>query len=148
MSIKRRTFLRTAGIPTVGLLAAPKVFSGIFTNLETDTAEIEKVHIVFKTHLDVGFTNLADKVFDTYIHDFIPRAISLSEEMRKTRETEQYGWTTGSFLIYHFLEKSDPAMRKCMETAIQNGDMTWHELPFTPCQHFARRSAAFQVADS
>jgi hypothetical protein len=131
MSIKRRTFLRTAGVSTVGLLAAPKVFSGIFTNLETDAAEIEKVHIIFKTHLDVGFTNLADKVFDTYIHDFIPRAISLSEEMRKTRETEQYVWTTGSFLIYHFLEKSDPAMRKRMETAIQNGDIAWHGLPFT-----------------
>lgn len=123
--------MKTATASSIGMFAVPQVISGIFINNGSDATDIEKVHVIFKTHLDVGFTNLADKVFDTYVHDFIPKAISLSEEMRKTTETEQYVWTTGSFLIYHFLEKADPVMRKRMEKAIQNGDIAWHGLPFT-----------------
>ena len=131
MKIKRRSFLKTATSSTIGMLAAPQIISGIFINNGSDAIEIEKVLVIFKTHLDVGFTNLTDKVFETYLHDFIPRAISLSEEMRKTRENEQYVWTTGSWLIHYFLEKSDPVMRIRMEKAIENGDIAWHGLPFT-----------------
>jgi hypothetical protein len=131
MKTIRRTFLKTAATATIGTMVAPQVFAGNLANSVAGPDEIDKVHVIFKTHLDVGFTNLAGKVFDTYIHDFIPRAIALSEEMRKTRETGQYIWTTGSYLIHHFLEKAEPAMRRRMEKAIQNGDIAWHGLPFT-----------------
>ena len=37
--------------------------------------KIEKVYVAFKTHLDVGFTDLSSAVTERYVHDFIPKAI-------------------------------------------------------------------------
>lgn len=39
-------------------------------------------------------------------------------------------WTTGSWLLYEYLEQASPADRKRMEEAIGNGDICWHALPF------------------
>ena len=36
---------------------------------------VRKVHVVFKTHLDIGFTDLAEAVVRHYLHSFIPAAI-------------------------------------------------------------------------
>ncbi len=71
MIIKRRTFIKTTATSTIGTIILPHVINGHFANNVSNAGEIEKVHIIFKTHLDVGFTNLAGKVFDTYINDFI-----------------------------------------------------------------------------
>lgn len=38
----------------------------------------KKVIVVFKTHLDIGFTGLAQQVLDKYCLDFIPSAVELA----------------------------------------------------------------------
>lgn len=60
--------------------------------------EITKVYLVFKTHLDIGFTELSSKVVDVYNGEFIPAALRLSEELSQTLESDtvSYPWTTGS----------------------------------------------------
>ncbi len=40
---------------------------------------VEKVYVVFKTHLDVGFTDLSSVVTQRYITEFIPKALDVSE---------------------------------------------------------------------
>ncbi|HEY3388179.1 MAG TPA: DUF5054 domain-containing protein, partial [Prolixibacteraceae bacterium] len=105
--------------------------AGFSKNNIPDNKAINKVHLIFKTHLDVGFTNLAGKVVKTYMEEFIPGALSLSENLRQKNQTDRFVWTTGSWLIYEFLEKADPSMRKRMEKAIEYGDIVWHGLPFT-----------------
>lgn len=92
---------------------------------------VKKVHLIFKTHLDIGFTDLGANVINKYFEHFIPSAISLSEQMRKNAETDRFVWTTGSWLIYEFLERSSANNRRRMERAIENGDIVWHGLPFT-----------------
>lgn len=104
---------------------------GTNKTIPVDSLSIKKVHLIFKTHLDIGFTNLGEKVLDIYMKEFIPKALSLSENLRKKGSKDRYIWTTGSWLITEFLEKSDPIMRKRMEQAIKNGDIVWHGLPFT-----------------
>ena len=37
---------------------------------------IEKVLLVFKIHLDIGFTGYASDVPETYIHEYLPAAIN------------------------------------------------------------------------
>jgi hypothetical protein len=46
------------------------------------TPATQVIHLVFKTHLDIGFTDLARNVVDRYFADFIPRAIGVAEELR------------------------------------------------------------------
>ena len=92
---------------------------------------VKKVHLIFKTHLDIGFTDLASDVIRTYFEHFIPSAISLSEQMRKNDNMDHFVWTTGSWLIYEYLERASANNRRRMERAIENGDIVWHGLPFT-----------------
>lgn len=95
------------------------------------TAKVETVHLIFKTHLDIGFTALARDVVAQYFDVFIPKAIELAEKLRETGRMERYIWTTGSWLIYEYLEKASPKKRKRLEVAIEAGDIAWHGLPFT-----------------
>ena len=48
-----------------------------------NTAEIKKVHVVFKTHLDVGFTDTAENVLNSYKAHFIPDAVHLAEKLNQ-----------------------------------------------------------------
>ena len=95
------------------------------------TAKIETVHLIFKTHLDIGFTALARDVVTQYFEEFFPRAIEVAETLRRSRDTERFIWTTGSWLIYEYLEKASPQDRRRLEAAIESGDIAWHGLPFT-----------------
>lgn len=90
----------------------------------------QTIHLVFKTHLDIGFTDLARNVAARYFNDFIPRALDVAAELRRTGD-DRFRWTTGAWLIYEFLERASPAERAQMEQAIAAGDIHWHALPFT-----------------
>jgi len=54
-----------------------------------------------------------------------------AQELRERGGKERFVWTTGSWLIYEYLERADAQNRGRMEQAITNGDIRWHGLPFT-----------------
>lgn len=91
-------------------------------NIDPDS--IKNILIVFKTHLDIGFTTSKDSVIKTYINEFIPQTLSI------TKQTD-YLWTTGSWLIQEFLNSSSTLMKVEMEQAIKKNKISWHALPFT-----------------
>ena len=92
---------------------------------------IKDLHVVFKTHLDIGFTDFAYKVKEQYMEDFIPRALKLSKEIKEKRPDLSFVWTTGSWLIYEALEIYKGKQLKEFEHAITERQITWHGLPFT-----------------
>jgi hypothetical protein len=89
------------------------------------------VHVVFKTHLDIGFTHLAAHVLRQYKEEYIPKAIALAEQLEAEGGKARFVWTTGSWLIRHYLDHAAPDERKAMEKAIKSGHIVWHGLPFT-----------------
>lgn len=104
------------------------------------------VHLVFKTHLDLGFTDLARNVEQRYFEHFIPQAVTLA---RKTRESgvDRFRWTVGSWLIYEYLERASADARREMEQAIEAGDIIWHALPFTPhCELMGKEMFRFGLS--
>ena len=92
---------------------------------------VKIVYVVTKCHLDVGFTDTERNVLLTYFHEYFPRAIALSEALRRAGGDEQYVWTIGAWMIYEYLEQASPADRKKMEDAIASGGIAWHGMPFT-----------------
>jgi len=92
---------------------------------------IKRVHVVFKTHLDIGFTDLAAKTVERYYTQFIPHAVEVAARLRSRGGREHLVWTTGSWLIKSYLEHADEAGRSALERAIAHGDIAWHGLPFT-----------------
>lgn len=89
--------------------------------------EIKKIIVVFKTHLDIGFTDFADTVTREYMENYLPGAMKLARQMRG--EKERFIWTTGSWLIQKYLEEGKD--RELLEDAIRHGEIRWHGLPFT-----------------
>jgi hypothetical protein len=88
---------------------------------------MKKIHVVFKTHLDIGFTDLAENVVHDYLTHFIPLAVKLAKQNNK------FIWTVGSWLIDYYLTSEEVTQQAKQEliVAIENGNINWHGLPVT-----------------
>lgn len=90
------------------------------------------IHLVFKTHLDIGFTDHAARVRRQYHDQFIPQAISTGEHFYAENPGEPaFIWTTGAWLIWDHLNSQDAARVRRLEQAIERGLIAWHALPYT-----------------
>ncbi len=92
---------------------------------------VRRVHVVFKTHLDIGFTDLAEHTVDRYMHQFIPHAIETARLLRERGGKERLVWTTGAWLIDMYLKRAKGEALAQFLTALGQGDIVWHSLPFT-----------------
>ena len=82
--------------------------------------------IIFKTHLDIGFTDYSKNVIDRYIDEYIPNAIKVGYKLINT--DTPFVWTVGSWMIWEALKHDKSG---CVERAIKDGILNWHALPFT-----------------
>jgi hypothetical protein len=90
---------------------------------------VKRVLVMFKCHLDVGFVDTQANIIRKYFEEYFPRAIETAAAMRSEGH-DRYIWTTGSWLIYQYLQRP-MARRPLMEEAIARGDLAWHALPFS-----------------
>ena len=91
---------------------------------------MKKVIVVSKTHLDLGFTDLAKNIRQKYLDAFIPNAIDIANEVN-TDDKKNFVWTTGSWLINEELEYGSEENREKLLTALKDGNIAPHALPFT-----------------
>ena len=92
---------------------------------------IRKVHVIFKTHLDIGFTDFARSVTQNYLAHFIPDALATARLHNITGQPKRFVWTVGAYLIDLALRTGTKQQAKALETAILAGDITYHALPYT-----------------
>lgn len=91
-----------------------------------------RLHLIFKTHLDIGFTDHAARVRRQYHDQFIPQAIATGEHFfAEDPHRPAFIWTTGAWLIWDHLHSQDAQRVKRLERAIERGLIAWHGLPFT-----------------
>ena len=79
---------------------------------------VRVVHLVAKTHLDLGFTALAAEVEQQYLEDFFPRAIAVAAELREQGGPERLTWTTGSWILHRALHQPDPERAAAIDAAV------------------------------
>jgi hypothetical protein len=48
-----------------------------------DTPVLSKIHVVYMTHLDLGFTNSTRNVCDTYFNEYFPAAFATADQLRR-----------------------------------------------------------------
>ena len=100
-------------------------------------ANITTVHVVFMTHLDIGFTKLARDVCEDYFFMHFPNGIALSAELRAAGGAARYAVTTHPWLIHEFYDAAadcartarNASMLALMDAAIAAGDVRWHGKP-------------------
>ncbi len=91
---------------------------------------IRKVHVIFKTHLDIGYTDLSSVVLEKYRTEYIPRALRIARELN-TDGRREFVWTVGSFLLDDYLSHADPQQTAELDEAVRRGDIAWHGLATT-----------------
>ncbi len=84
------------------------------------------VYIIFKTHLDIGYTDFSAKIIENYLNNYIPKAIRLGRELEGS-ETP-FRWSLGSWMVEKALKEDKSGE---VERAIKDGILNWHALPFT-----------------
>jgi hypothetical protein len=92
---------------------------------------ITRVHVVSKTHLDLGFTGQAAGVVEEYLDVYIPRVIAVNRLLRAAGRSERLTWTLGSWMVHEYLDRTDGRQRREFEDAVAQEFIVWHALPFT-----------------
>ncbi len=128
--MQRREFLKSALGSAALWKAAPLFAMQSSPRLRAPDLDVKRVLVMFKCHFDAGFIDTQAAVVHRYFKEYFPRAIDLANELRQAG-SYRYVWTTGSWLLYEYLEQASPAERTRMEKAISAGDIAWHALPFT-----------------
>jgi hypothetical protein len=127
--MERREFLNRA-ILAAGTAALSPWLGQAQDATVSDGSQVKRVMAIFKCHLDVGFTDTQANVMRKYFDEYFPQAVETAAGLRSESE-DHYIWTTGSWLLYEYLEQADAQARKKMEEAILAGDIAWHALPFS-----------------
>lgn len=86
----------------------------------------KEVLIIFKTHLDIGYTDYAENVISRYIDKYVPNAIKLGYELKDT--DTPFVWNVGSWIIWEALKHDTDGK---VEKAVKDGILNWHALPYT-----------------
>ena len=94
---------------------------------------IKKVILVFKTHFDIGFTDLSRNVIDDYSAGMLDQVLETCEAT-KDMGARRYIWTMPSWPLKVMLKRCSPQQKERLERLIESGQIAWHALPYT--SHF------------
>lgn len=92
--------------------------------------KIQKIILVFKTHFDIGFTQLSSEILDYYGGDMLDRVAETCEGT-KDMGSLRYVWTMPSWPLDIMRQRSSGERAKLLDDLIERGQVTWHALPYT-----------------
>ncbi|MBR5527871.1 MAG: DUF5054 domain-containing protein [Clostridia bacterium] len=92
---------------------------------------MKKIYVIFKTHLDIGFTDFSENIRKKYIESYIPKALETAKELRERGGKARFIWTTGSWIIHEYIKTLDEKGFEDFRSRVNAGDIRWHALPFT-----------------
>ena len=128
--MKRRDFVKSVSAVGAGMLLKVGTPLGLYAQEAAADPSVKRVLVMFKCHFDAGFVDTQTAVVHKYFTQYFPRAIEITRAANAGGK-RRYVWTTGSWLLYEYLDQAALAERKAMEEAIARGDIAWHALPFT-----------------
>lgn len=97
-------------------------------------AGVEEVVVVFKTHFDIGYTDLASNVVQRYRTTMIDDALKVVDQNRDLPPAQQFVWTIPGWPAAKILEDwpgQSPDRQARIRQAFQEGRFVVHALPFT-----------------
>jgi hypothetical protein len=95
---------------------------------------VTEVVVVFKTHFDIGYTDMADNVVRRYRTTMIDDALTVVDQNRELPPQQRFTWTIPGWPLSKILDNwpGQTASRKeRTEQALREGRFVVHALPFT-----------------
>ena len=95
--------------------------------------KVTDVWVVFKTHFDLGFTDLPENVFARYRGEMMDKALSVIEKNATLPKNQHFAWTVPGWPLYAQIlgPQQDPGRKKRIEKAVREGSIVPHGLAFT-----------------
>lgn len=95
---------------------------------------LEEIILVFKTHFDIGYTDMAARVVERYQTSMIDSALDVVDDSRDLPEERKFVWTIPGWPMSKILEDWDgqtPERKRRLMAAFREGRFVVHGLPFT-----------------
>ena len=105
----------------LGMVAASALAPTGLTRLgaEEEAPRVREVVVAFKTHFDIGYTDLARNVVTRYRTSMIERALQVCDRSRELPTEQQFVWTLPGWPMTKILPWGPPAGR--VTTALARG---------------------------
>ncbi|TDW95912.1 hypothetical protein [Dinghuibacter silviterrae] len=91
---------------------------------KVDTS-VREIILVFKSHLDVGYSDYAEGVLQKYTGGNVVDALDLIDKTGK-----RFVWTTPGWEMKEMLERAQPGTKIRLEAALRSGNLALNALPF------------------
>jgi hypothetical protein len=98
------------------------------------SAEVHEVIVVFKTHFDIGYTDMAANVVQRYRTTMIDQALEVVARNRDLPPAQQFVWTIPGWPMHQILADwpgQTPQRQEQIKQALAEGRFVVHALPFT-----------------
>ena len=111
-------------------LAADNPLSGqANTNLPS---QVREIIVVFKTHYDIGYTDLITNILTRYRTQFADKALAVIDQSRSLPPEQQFAWTVPGWPLKEMLwPGQSPERRKKLLQAVKEGRLAVHAMPFS-----------------
>ncbi|KAJ8311290.1 hypothetical protein KUTeg_011157 [Tegillarca granosa] len=104
---------------------------------------VTRVHLIFMSHLDVGYDAYIGFIINEYFDTYFPRAISMAEGLVDSKYGERFIYTTHPWLVSLYIDCPPnfflagnvqihcpkPEAIKAFTDAVNKGYITWHAGP-------------------
>lgn len=96
-------------------------------------SKVTDVWIVVKSHFDLGFTDLAENVFQRYRAEMMDKALKVIDQNRNLPASRRFVWTVPGWPLEAQMlgPQQDPQRKLLIEKAVKEGFIATHALPFT-----------------
>lgn len=124
---------RLGQLRLLGLLLCVMLSAGM-ADAANAAKPLEEVIVVFKTHFDIGYTDLASEVLHRYRTTMIDDALAIMDLGKGLPPERQFAWTVPGWPLQRIMENGDgqtPERQARLVEALKSGRLVVHALPFT-----------------
>ena len=128
LALKCGLFCALCAAMTVGLRAQ---IAGAETDLGSAEQRVTDIVVVFKMHVDVGYTDWAEGVLQKYCNEMLEETLLSIEATSKLPKSERFVWTLPAWPLKYMLENCSANHRMGLEKAVKEGRIVPHALAST-----------------
>ena len=98
---------------------------------DADNSQVTDIVVVFKMHVDIGYTNWAEGVLQKYSGSMLDETLKSIELTSALPKNEQFVWTIPGWPLKYMLENCSEEKKLRLGKAIKEGRIVPHALPVT-----------------
>jgi hypothetical protein len=99
-----------------------------------ETKPLREIVVVFKTHFDIGYTDMASNIVQRYRTTMMDKVLEVVDKNRDLPPEQQFVWTVSGWPMHKILQDwpgQSPQRKERVEKALREGRFVVHGLPFT-----------------